>query len=293
MTKKEIHALINLLDDPNEDVYEPVMKNLISKGTGIIPELEKAWENTDDQFHQDRLEQTIQKIQYNHSISTFRLWIQSGYTDLLEGIYLLTRFQYPDLQFSEIIRQIEKIQKDVWIELNNNLTALEKIRILNHIMFDVHKFSRNTGDFYNPANSYINKVLDMKQGNPISLAIVYSVIAQRLGMPVYGVNLPRNFILAYRDDSGPDSVYDDQSEDILFYINPYNKGAVHSKKEIDYFLREQKIAVRKSYFIPCSNLDIIERVINNLINSYERLNNKEKVKMYKAIRKELGKEKQG
>jgi len=216
MTRNEINALINLLDDPNRDVFEAVTENLLNKGTGIIPELEKAWENSDDPFHQDRLEEIIQKIQYNHSINAFRLWIQSGYTDLLEGI--------------------EKIQKDVWIELNNNLTALEKVRILNHIIFDIHKFSKNPGDFYNPANSYINKVLEMKQGNPISLAIVYSVIAQRLGLPIYGVNLPRNFILAYRDDYGPDSVYDEQAEDVLFYINPYNKGAVHSKKEIDYFL---------------------------------------------------------
>ena len=291
MTRNEINALINLLDDPNRDVFEAVTENLINKGTGIIPELEKAWENSDDQFHQDRLEELIQKIQYNHSINAFRLWIQSGYTDLLEGIYLLTRFQYPELQFSEIIKQIEKIQKDVWIELNNNLTALEKVRILNHIIFDVHEFSKNPEDFYNPSNSYINKVLELKQGNPISLAIVYSVIAQRLGLPIYGVNLPRNFILAYRDDYGPDSVYDEQAEDILFYINPYNKGAVHSKKEIDHFLKEQKIQVRKSYFIPCSNLEIIERVANNLVNSYERLNNSEKVKLYKEIRKDLDKEK--
>ena len=290
MTRNEIQALINLLDDPNKDVFEAVTENLVKKGTGIIPELEKAWENSDDQFHQDRLEEIIQKIQYNHNINSFKLWIQSGYGDLLEGIYILTRFQFPDLQFSEIIKQIEKIQKDVWIELNNNLTALEKVRILNHIIFDIHKFSKNPDDFYNPANSFINKVLEMKQGNPISLAIVYSVIAQRLGLPIYGVNLPRNFILAYRDEYGPHGVYDDQTEDVLFYINPYNRGAVHSKKEIDYFLREQKIKVRKSYFIPCSNLDIIERVINNLINSYERINNPEKVKLYKKIRRELEKE---
>lgn len=290
MKETEIKALITLLDDPSRDVFETVTVNLINKGTVIIPDLEKAWENSDDELHQERLEDIIRKIQYNHSIKAFRNWIGSGHKDLLMGVYLLARFRYPDLQYSEVTKQIEKIGKDVWIELNDNLTALEKVRILNHIIFDIHGFTRNSGDFYDPLNSFINKVLDTRQGNPISLAIVYSVVAQRLELPIFGVNLPRNFILAFRDD------YDrknDQppvhSEEILFYINPYNKGAVHSRREIDYFLKEQKIRIKKSYFLPCTNLDIVERILNNLINAYERLRDEEKVKLFRGIRRELPK----
>jgi regulator of sirC expression with transglutaminase-like and TPR domain len=283
MSENEIKALINLLDDPNQEVFHVVTENLIKKGAEIIPELEKAWESAADQVHQERLEEIIQKIQYNHNYNALQSWKNAGSTDLLEGTFLIARFQYPDLQYSEINEHIEKIKQDVWIELNNNLTALEKIRILNHILFDIHRFSKSTGDFYNPLNSYINKVLETRQGNPISLAIIYAVIAQRLGLPVYGVNLPKNFILAYRDEFGLAQMYKELQDDILFYINPYNKGTVHGRQEIEHFLKKQNITVQDAYFQTCSNMEVIERIINNLIKSYERQNNQEKANMFKGI----------
>jgi len=283
MSENEIKALINLLDDPNEDVFQVVTENLIKKGTDIIPELEKAWESAADQMHQERLEEIIQKIQFNHNFNALQSWENAGSTDLLEGTFLIARFQYPDLQYSEINEQIEKIKQDVWIELNNNLTALEKVRILNHILFDIHRFSKSAGDFYNPLNSFINKVLETRQGNPISLAIIYAVIAQRLGLPVYGVNLPKNFLLAYRDEFGMAQLYSELQNDILFYINPYNKGTVHSRREIEYFLKQQNVTVQDVYFQICGNQEMIERIINNLIKSYERQNNQGKSNMFKDI----------
>ena len=119
--------------------------------------------------------------------------------DLLRGVFLISRYQYPDLEIKEMEISLDRIIKDVWLELNNNLTALEKVRILNHIIYDVHGFTKNTKNFYSPQNSFINQVLETGKGNPISLAVVYIIIAQRLNLPVYGVNLPKNFILAYRD----------------------------------------------------------------------------------------------
>jgi len=279
--------LINLLDDHNQDVFQVVTENLVKKGTDIIPELEKAWESAADQIRQERLEDIIQKIQFNHNNNALQSWKKAGSTDLLEGTFLIARFQYPDLQYSEINEQIEKIKQDVWIELNNNLTALEKIRILNHILFDIHQFSKSTGDFYNPLNSFINKVLETKQGNPISLAIIYAVIAQRLGLPVHGVNLPKNFILAYRDEFGLAQLYRELQDDILFYINPYNKGTVHSRSELEHFLKQQKITLQATYFQTCGNLEIIERIINNLIKSYERQNNQGKANLFKSILEKL------
>jgi regulator of sirC expression with transglutaminase-like and TPR domain len=287
MSENEIKALINLLDDPNQDVFQVVTENLIRKGKDIIPELEKAWESAADQVHQERLEEIIQKIQFNHNCGALHSWKNAGSSDLLEGTFLIARFQYPDLQFSQVNEHIEKIKRDVWIELNNNLTALEKIRILNHILFDIHTFSKSTGDFYNPHNSFINKVLETKQGNPISLAIIYAVIAQRLGLPVFGVNLPKNFILAYRDESGLSQLYRELQDDILFYINPYNKGSVHSRREIEHFLKQQGIAIKDTYFQTCGNMEIVERIINNLIKSYERQNNPEKSAMFKEVLEKL------
>jgi regulator of sirC expression with transglutaminase-like and TPR domain len=270
MDIKELKALISLLDDSDDEIVSIASSNILNQGLAAIPELEKAWETTLNETLQERLESVIQNIQFNEAKQDLRAWKDAGAENILEGAIYLARFHFPDITIGAINKEIDKIKQDVWLELNNNLTALEKIKIINYIIFEIHKFKRNSTNFYSPQNSYINQVLETKRGNPISLAIVYLAVAHKLNIPIYGVNLPKNFILAYKDEYRQ---YDseDETEDILFYINPYNKGAVLGKREIDYFIQQQQIEARKEYFMPCTNQDIIIRLINNLILSYRKL----------------------
>jgi len=124
--------------------------------------------------------------------------------------------------------------------------------------------------------------MESRKGNPISLSIIYLSVAWKLGLPIYGVNLPKNFILAYKDEFRQhDSI--DESEDILFYINPYNRGAVLGRKEIDYFITQQQIKSHPSFYVPCTNIDIITRLINNLILSFEKLGYAQKIIRMKEL----------
>ena len=226
-----------------------------------------------NQTVQERIESLIQQIQFTSVSTELKEWAAKGGENLLYGVFLVAKYQFPELFFSEIEERIEILRKDAWIEFNKNLTALEKVRIINHIMFAIHKFSGNTSNFYSPGNSYINQVLETKKGNPISLAVIYLSVAQKLEMPVYGVNLPLNYLLAYQDPS-----YPDDPDGIMFYINAYNKGAIISRKEIEFFLTEQKLKISPEYFRPCSNIITVERVLRNLSFSYEKLGYVEKNK---------------
>ena len=111
-------------------------------------------------------------------------WASQETLDLFEGIFLISRYQYPELKLKPIQAQLEKIRKDVWIEYRNSLTSLEKITILNHIFFDHYKFKIDRENTESPQNSYINRVLDTRKGNPISITIVYTLIARSLNLPV-------------------------------------------------------------------------------------------------------------
>lgn len=282
MTDKEISALITLLDDPDKEIYQAISQTLMDKGVEIVPDLEKAWETSAVSSVQDRIEYIIQKIQLNHIHTSLTIWLNNGAVDLLEGAFIIAKYQYPDLGFYEVVNAIDKIKHDVWLEINDNLTALEKVRVINHIIFDIHKFVANNSNYYSPQNSYINQVLHSKKGNPISLSVVYAVISQKLGLPVYGVNLPKNFILAYKDE------YHDlfpSGDEVLFYINPFNKGAVLGRKEIDMFLKQQNINPDPSFYKPCTNIEIIQRIILNLIYSYEKLGYDNKVKDLNSLMK--------
>jgi regulator of sirC expression with transglutaminase-like and TPR domain len=276
MNRNEIQAMIALLDDTDREVLNAITDNLLKQGRGVVPELEKAWETTLDEKLQERLENLIQDIQFNALRDDMTTWIRTGAESVLDGACLVARFQFPELSLGRVHEQIEVIRKDVWLEIHNQLTALEKVKVLNYILFDLHKFSRNNNDFYSPQNSFINQVLESRTGNPISLSIIYLAVAVKLGLPVYGVNLPKNFILAYKDEFRlQDS--EDEADDILFYINPYNKGAVLGRREIDYFISQQQIKPQPSFYLPCSNRDIIIRLINNLILSFEKLGNAQKI----------------
>jgi regulator of sirC expression with transglutaminase-like and TPR domain len=181
-------------------------------------------------------------------------------------VYLVARYQYPDLYLSEINARLEELRKDAWLELHGNLTALEKIRVLNHVIFAMHRFGRNTSNFYSPGNSFINQVLETRKGNPISIAVIYTLVAQLLELPVYGVNLPLNYILAYTD---PD--YADDPNGVLFYINPYNRGNVLSRQDIQRFLAQQNLPEHTDFFVPCGNIKTVSRILRNLAFAYEKI----------------------
>jgi regulator of sirC expression with transglutaminase-like and TPR domain len=178
------------------------------------------------------------------------------------------------LDEQEIVIRIEQLKIDIWIELHENLTALENVKVLNHILFDIHHFEGNHSAVTSPQNSYINSLLDHKKGSPLSLGMLFIILAQKLGLPIYGVNLPQHFILAYL---AADGIENPVEEDVLFYINPFNNGAVFTRREIDLFIGQMKIKPEKSFFEPCSNPVIIRRLINNLIISYRQQDDPDKM----------------
>jgi regulator of sirC expression with transglutaminase-like and TPR domain len=281
MTDNELNALINLLEDPDEDVFTTVKDQILSMGSDVIPALEQVWENTFNNILQSRIEDVIHTIQMEQVKAELLLWVETGGNDLLAGTLLISRYQYPDLDTEYVRKQIDLIKRDVWLEINPNLTAYEKVKVINHILFDVYNFSGNTSNYHAPQNSFINNVLESKRGNPLLLSIVYSVIAQGLNIPIYGVNLPEHFILAYRDEYSIQQ--EGQEEAILFYINPFSRGAVFSRREIDTFLKQLKLEPNRIFYESCPNIDIVSRQVRNLVNSYEKLGYPNKVNDLKEL----------
>jgi len=188
---------------------------------------------------------------------------------LLDGLLWVARYRYPNLTREEILQEVETIRTDVWIALDENPTIIEKIKTLNRVFYDKHGYSGNAKHYANPENSFINEVIRTKKGNPISMACLYSLVAQRLNMPVFGVNLPQHFVLAYLDDSEEFTLLKNSEKPVLFYINAFNNGVVFSRMEIDQFLTLLKLNSKEHFYKPCSNAEIIVRFLNNLLNFYQ------------------------
>jgi regulator of sirC expression with transglutaminase-like and TPR domain len=287
MDNKEIDALIRLLDDTDPEVSRHIEERLLSYGREVIPYLESAWESSFDPGLQENIEGVIHKIQFNTLTEELKAWAKSKEQDLLTGTILVARYQYPDLDEKKIHEALEDIRKDAWIEMNDHLTALEKVKVLNQIIFEAHGYSGNTANFHAPQNSFINSVLETKKGNPLLLSVIYSIVAKELEMPVYGVNLPEHFILAYVNEHGTEPIPGEKELKVLFYINAFSKGSIFPRSEVDKFLIQLKIKPHAHYYEPCKNIEIIQRMIRNLIFAYTKLGHDEKVEELEALYSDL------
>ncbi len=273
MKKQELKALISLLDDEDSYIARHVEEKIISLGESVIPFLENEWENNIDPFVQRRIEELIHALQFDLLKNRLTEWSESGGDDLLEGMWLLATYQYPDLELDKLKQDLEQVYYDVWLEFKKDLSPLEQVNVVNGVLFHKHRFGANTKNFHAPGNSMLNVVLESKRGNPISLCVIYMLIARRLKMPISGVNLPNLFVL----------IYETEDPEKNFYINAFNKGLIFSKEDLDNYIEHLKLEPMDIFYTPCSNKNIIKRVLRNLIVCFEKLGDVDKVEELRQL----------
>lgn len=269
MNPKVLSALIELLEDPDKEVYKTVKNELIDLGTNIIPNLEEAWEKNFDSLIQDRVEEIIHEIQFKSLLNELKLWISSP-KDILEGWMIISRYHYPELKKESFESTLTNIINEAHLAIENCNSDLEKISALNTIIFSRYRFRGNVKNFHSPENSFINDVIDNRKGNPLSLSIIYMHISRKIGLPVCGINMPKHFIVGFESEHHFDI------DSIKFYINPFSKGTILNRQDLETFLKREKIKESSKYFSPCGNKEILKRLINNLLHSYTYRSKKEK-----------------
>jgi len=280
---KEIQALLNLLDDPDKEVFNEVTKKIFLYGSQIIPHLESAWENTMEPETQKRIENLIHQIQLKDLRAELEQWKRQDEKDLLAGWILVSKYYYPELNEDKIKLEINRIRKDIWLEINDDLTAPEQIKVFNHFFYDVFGFTGDLDSYNDPHNCYINKILETRKGNPLSLGMLYLIIAESLDMPVRGVDLPEHFVLAYTAKAlNPDDL-DKENINVLFYINAFSKGNIFSQQEAEWFLQQLSLESDPDNLRICSKSEIMSRLLMDLITSYEKTNELAKAKELKSL----------
>lgn len=291
LNNNELKALISLLDDDDGEVLKQVEGRILSLGTHIIPYLESERENSSDTVFQKRIEELVHSLQYELLKERLLEWKKGEQQDLLKGIWLINTYHYPHLEFEELRKELEQICNEFWLEygshLQSNLStsegevymnfefdidSLDPLTILNSVLFSKLKFAPNTKNSHSPDNSMMNVVLQTKKGNPISLCIIYALIARKIGLSsIYGVNLPHLFVLTYKKN------------DRQFYIDASNQGGIFTRKEIDKYISNLKLPHNDSYYEPCNHIEIIARVLRNLIHAHEKLGHTDKVQEIQTL----------
>ncbi|MBN8578634.1 MAG: transglutaminase family protein [Cytophagales bacterium] len=271
MTENELKALVSLLDDEDKQIADHVQEKILSLGTQAIPFLEKEWESNLNPDVQGRIEELIHTLQYELVKERLLAWYRGPNPDLLMGMWIVATYQYPDIELDKLRQEIEQVYQEVWLEFNPELHALDQVKILNSVIFNKLRFGANTKNFHSPGNSMINIVLETRKGNPITLCVIYMLVAQKLKMPIQGVNLPNLFILTYKDDAQQ------------FYINAFNRGLIFSRQDIENYIHELHLVPQQSFFEACTNIEIVRRALRNLIMSFEKMGEHAKAEEVKLL----------
>ena len=259
-----LRSLIFLTDEPDEHLYINIADAILGYGADALPFLKKKIDEVEDSCHRRRLESLIYTIEREDVVGKLKLWKSKREYDLMEPYFILSKYRFPNADWAWIGFQIMMIIEQAEKEINKDLTPLEQVKILNHIIYDVNKFRGDTISINNPNYYFVNTLFETHVGNPLSLGMLYCIVAERLGIPIYGIDLPNHFILAFckKTERFP------QLEDVLFYINPYNKGVVLTRKDIRNYLNELNVRSELKYFEPTRNSSIVKKLFNTLIETY-------------------------
>lgn len=261
----EISALFHLIDDPDEEVFTSVSERIVSLGRAIIPNLENLWENTPDENVQERIELLIHKLHFRDLVNDFSTW-KEGSCDLLEGALLVARYQYPEMLATTTLQEIEKIRRNIWLELNSYLTPLEQINVITGILYSYYKLKGNEVAYDIREDFLVNKVIEHKKGNAITNGILYLVVCELLDIPVRAINIPRQFILGYFDvDYNYPNPTRQKSEKINFFVDPLN-GQIYSLKDVENYFKRISVPPTPSYFKQMNN----KRIIQHLIEEFSK-----------------------
>jgi regulator of sirC expression with transglutaminase-like and TPR domain len=275
MEESEIKALVSLLDDDDRQVVSHVEEKILSLGTTVIPHLEREWETNFSPVVQKRIEDLVHTLQYELLKERLKSWYLEPQPDLLTGMWIISTYQYPDIELETLKQELEQIYYDTWLEFRPEQYPFDQIKVINGVLFNKLKFGANTKNFHSPGNSMINVVLETHKGNPITLCVIYMLVAQKLKLPVHGVNLPNLFILTYRDPNH------------TFYINAFNKGLIFTRQDIENYIHELHLVPQPSFFDPCNNVEIIRRTLRNLIMSFEKMGEHAKAEEVKMLLVEI------
>lgn len=265
---KEITALLRLIDDPDGEVFDTVAEKLLLYGREIIPNLEQLWEITADEDVQERIEFLIHRVHFQDLQAEFLEWSNARQPELLRGAILVAKYQFPDLNIPSILAQFDQIRRNIWLELNNYLTPLEQVNVFNSILYNYYKLQGHELTQREPKYFFINQVLESKQGNAYSLGVLYLALCELLDIPIFAVELPRQFVFAYIDTlHNFFSTEDEGVQQVQFYIDPMN-GMVYTQKDVDVYLRKINAGNREQYFAPILAKRVIYKMLEELALCY-------------------------
>lgn len=184
--------------------------------------------------------------------------------DLAAAALLIAGYLTKTAELKAYLTLLDKMAQGVQPSTPMTNTDLGNIKALNRYLFTELNFYGNTANYYHPNNSFLNRVLDLKTGIPISLSVIYLEVGWRLGLPLWGIGLPGHFIVGYGSSDDP------------IYIDVFNQGRILSEDDCLAICRIPPggyATFKEEFLRPMTKQAILYRMLLNLKQIYVRQEN--------------------
>ena len=253
-------ALLNLLTDDDMAVYHTIRGKILSYGQSAADWLRPHTLSTDPVLRR-RANELIHYLARQQADNRFLAFClnQGEDLDIEEGGWLLSQTQYPDINIAAYQALFDSYAGDLRERIDFGATPESILATINQYLFDDLNFTGNETNYYDPDNSYLNRVVDRRTGNPISLCLVYYFVARRLRLPIVGIGMPGHFLIRFQSSTGE------------VYIDAFNRGKLLTKADCVKYLLHTSHGFQESYLAPVSHRRVLLRVCSNLHQIYAQL----------------------
>lgn len=257
LTDKELRALVSLLDDEDTRHIESLRRHILAIGKPAVPFLEDRCASAEPNARQ-RIEGLLWDIRLQDLKLEFQRLTSESAPSLERGALLISRFGYPRVNEEKCLSWLDETASSTGSPLISGGDPRPLLHQLNTRLFKDLGFSGNTHRFYDPDNSYLSRVIETRRGIPISLSVLYILLGRRLGLPLAGAGLPGHFMVLVEWETQP------------FFLDPFHEGRALTAGQCREFLLSLGYPFHERYLIPCSTLDILSRMMHNLISIYHK-----------------------
>jgi regulator of sirC expression with transglutaminase-like and TPR domain len=267
LSAAEREALLSLLDDTSPAVRRGLLARFTHLGPAAAPFLQTIARGS-NRIMARHAAWFLDELKFSDPVAEFRGFIRSQNYELETGAMLLARTVAPRLDAGECCTQLDAIATRCRELIVEPSSAREKCRVLNRVMFHEWGFHGNVEHYTDPRNSFIDQVLQRRTGIPLSLSVIYLLVAGRLGIELEPVGLPGHFIVGCFTD------------DLPFFIDPFDRGVFRDGDEIFELLRANNITPKASDLAPTPVREVLCRSCRNLVNHYTAAGEPERAKLF-------------
>ena len=266
-TIEQRQALARLLDDPSPSVRAALLNHFAQHGRASVDFLRwiSGQPNRALAVHAN---QFLRELNFSDPISEFRGFIRSLNYELETGALLLSRTIHPDLDIGASCALLDTMAARCRELIAEPAAPRDKCRVLNRVLFHEHGFRGNTEHYADPLNSFLDQVLIRRKGIPLSLSLVYLLVAERIGLPLEPVGLPGHFLVGCFAEAEP------------FYLDPFNAGRLLSASEAVAMVRKQSLSPTLADLAPTPVREVLCRCCRNLVNHYTVANDHERARLF-------------